>query len=157
MGTLRTRLGRLEKVATRKKGDRNRPWTPRQWLDAVEALARAGSFAAEPDASLAIDLFRTAVERGDPDPVEWEWVSEILGRVIHGEPPVTEAEYQELAAWYERNSSADQRVDRANLRYALATRGPRRMGATEVVEELRTLRAAHPEWERCLAEGGKPS
>jgi hypothetical protein len=119
-------------------------------------MARKGHFSAEPDFPEALELFRSAVERGDPDPVEWEWVAEILSRVIHGKPPVTEAEYQELVAWYERNSSADQRVDRANLRNDLAIGGPRRRGATKVVEDLRELRAAHPEWEGCLAAVGKP-
>jgi hypothetical protein len=120
-------------------------------------MARKGCFAAEPDFPKALELYRAAVRRGAPESVEWEWVAEIHGRVVAGRPPVTEAEYLELAAWYERIHSADQRIDRANLRFALATGGPRRRGATEVVEELRELRAAHPEWERRLAYGGKPA
>jgi len=148
MRALRTRLARLEKTAKLDQADRLRIETPRQWLDAFEAMAGAGYFTGEPDFPAALELFRAAVERGDPEPLEWEWVAEILGRATNGKPPVTEAEYLELAAWYERNSSADQRVDRANLRHALATGDPRRLGATKVVEELRELRAAHMEWRR---------
>jgi hypothetical protein len=157
MRALRTRLDRLERLTRDAEAQRPRLETPGQWLAAFDAMAREGYFAAETDFPEALRLFRAAVRRGDPRPVEWEWVGEILSRVVAGKPPVTEAEYLELAAWYDRNSVTDRRDGRANLRFALTTGGPRRRGATEVVEELRALRAAHPEWTRCLATGKKPS
>jgi hypothetical protein len=109
-----------------------------------EALAAAGFFSNESDFSTALALYRDAVERGDPQPKEWEWLAEMYGRVREGKAAVTETEYNELGQWYTRNELVVYRVD---LRFALQrTRGgPRRLGATETAEDLRLLRAAHPE------------
>jgi hypothetical protein len=108
-------------------------------------LSVSGFFANEPDFPTAFGLYRTAVERGDPAPVEWEWLSEIDQRILDGKPPATEVEYRELAEWYMRNEAV---VYRANIRFALQNTyngGPRRLGSTETVEALRMLRAGHPE------------
>jgi hypothetical protein len=109
-----------------------------------EEFGAAGFFASEPDFSTALALYRNAVERGDPQPKEWEWLGEMCKRAIKGKPPATEAEYRKLAKWYERNESVVYRVD---LRFALHntySAGPRRIGATKTIEELRLLRASHP-------------
>jgi hypothetical protein len=104
-------------------------------------LAATGFFANEPDFPIAMELYRDAVERGDPRTTEWEWLSEMLSRLIESKPPVSEMEYEELADWYRRNESVVYQVD---LRSALLNGGgPRRIGATKTVEELRLLRAAH--------------
>jgi hypothetical protein len=68
-------------------------------------LAKEGFFDNEPDAPLALRLYRLAVERDDPRTIEWEWVSEMSERIRRGELPVTEAEYWEPAAWYRRHES----------------------------------------------------
>ena len=74
---------------------------------------------------------------------------EILRRInaqYKGKPPVTEAEYDELRAWYLRNDTRG--VNDTNIRDALInrySRGPRRLGVTDTVEKLRALRAEHPE------------
>jgi hypothetical protein len=110
-------------------------------------LAEQGFFDSEPDAPLALRLYRLAVERNDLRIIEWEWLGEMYERVSKGMSPVTEAEYRDLADWYRRHE-ADRRVYDPNIRYALIntySRGPRRFGATATVEEMRRLRAAHPE------------
>lgn len=122
----------------------NRIETPRDWLDLFEAWGAAGYFSNEPDFSTALAAYRDAVERGDPLPQEWEWLGEMCERVINGKPPVTEAEYRKLATWYERNESVVYRVDLQFALYNTYSAGPRRIGTTRTVEELRLLRAAHP-------------
>jgi hypothetical protein len=107
-------------------------------------LAEAGFFANEPDFPVALELYREAVERGDPLLKECEWLAEMYARVREGKPPASEAEYRELADWYRRHEPVVYRVD---LRFALHNTysgGPRRLGATRTIEELRMLRAAHP-------------
>jgi hypothetical protein len=81
----------------------------------------------------------------------WRWLAEINERVRQGRPPVTRAEFRELAAWFERNESrlfpnrndridVDGRsVDRYDLRLGIE-KGPKVMGVTDLVEALRSLR-----------------
>jgi hypothetical protein len=67
-------------------------------------------------------------------------------RVSEGKPPVTEAEWWKLAAWYRKHESEG--IHDPGISYALFNTysgGPRRLGATTVVMKLRRLRAAHPE------------
>jgi hypothetical protein len=67
-------------------------------------------------------------------------------RIREGKPPVTEAEYWDLAAWYRRHESDG--IRDTGISYSLFNTysgGPRRLGATKVVMKLRRLRAAHPE------------
>jgi hypothetical protein len=85
----------------------------------------------------------------------WWWLFEMLRRVVKGQPPVTEAEFQALAAWFRAQVAAgrflrehvfdlagNRKTAVAYLRYRLA-QGPRVAGATEVVEELRQIRAQY--------------
>jgi hypothetical protein len=127
-----------------KRAAGSQPFTDREWLEIFKRLGDAGQFCNEPDFQTALELYRDAIERGDFRPVEWEWLAEIYSRVREGKIAVTEAEYHELGQWYWRNESVVYRVD---LRFALQRTGggPRRSGATETVEDLRLLRAAHPE------------
>jgi hypothetical protein len=121
--------------------------TPGWWAATFARLEREGFFASEPDAPLAIRLHREAVERGDPMTVEWEWVAEMYTRISKGKPPVTEAEYEELKAWYFKHEATESVYD-ANIRHAFintGTRSPRRVSVTALIERLRTLRAEHPD------------
>jgi hypothetical protein len=87
----------------------------------------------------------------------WWWLSEMYDRVISGRPPVTEAEFRELADWFAANDErvyalslpsqvldlgGGRRTSSANLRWGL-TCGPRARGAGEVAEDLRRLRALY--------------
>jgi hypothetical protein len=119
--------------------------TPQWWVATFARLEREGFFAGEPDAPLAIRLHREAVERGN-ETTEWEWVGEMCSRTMKGKSSVTEAEYDELRAWYLEHDTRG--VSDIMIRDALInrySRGPRRLGVTETVEQLRALRAEHPE------------
>jgi hypothetical protein len=86
----------------------------------------------------------------------WHWLGEMLERVVKGRPPVTEQEYRELEEWFQKNGDGLHRLEShglldlgngrktttANLRHGL-WQGPRALGATEVVEDLRQLRKLH--------------
>ena len=140
-----SRLKKLEKTTTNKTSTTNLRG-PRWWLAEFTRLAEQGFFDKEPDAPLALQLYRAAVERNDPQTIEWEWVAEMYGRVSQGKPPMTEVEFWELAAWYRRHESEG--IHDANINYDLSNTysgGPHRMGSTKVVMRLRRLRAAHPE------------
>jgi hypothetical protein len=88
-----------------------------------------------------------------------EWLSEMLSRVTRGVPPVTEAEFHELAAWFRANDDrlhrlslptellvvgSDRRTWCSNIRF-FVTRGPRVEGAGQVAEDIRQLKARYPE------------
>jgi hypothetical protein len=89
----------------------------------------------------------------------WWWLFEMLRRVAQGKPPVTEAEFQALAAWFEANAARlfqrEQGLDLGSgrttsvvaIRCGLA-RGPRALGVTAVVEELRQIRAQDTDRQR---------
>jgi hypothetical protein len=91
---------------------------------------------------VALQLFREALKRNDPLPKEHEWLLEMGERDIQGKPAVTEAEYEVLVAWFRRNEAV---ISDISIRYKLKPGGARRLGATEVVEKLRSLRAMYPE------------
>jgi hypothetical protein len=117
-----------------------------------EDQGRRGFFDGEPDFAVALDAYRQAVaEKPDATrvPGEWWWLCEMVERVSHGRPGVTEGEFIELAAWFATNEGrmeelvdvgAGRRVGRTNLRCGVK-KGPRALGATRVVEDLRGLRA----------------
>jgi hypothetical protein len=115
-----------------------------------EALGSQGFFINEPDFPTALELLRAAVVRDgskDARHVELEWLLEICMRVVSGESPVTESEYESLKEWYLRHESEGSIYD-PSIRDALIntyTRGPRRLGATRTVAMMRRLRAEHPE------------
>ena len=74
----------------------------------------------------------------------------MIRRIEASKQPVREADFHELAGWFRDNEgripinqSIDigegRRVDRGNLRARIAG-GPRTLGVTELVEDLRRLR-----------------
>jgi hypothetical protein len=117
-------------------------------LKVFEHLSEQHLFANEPDWEDALARFRADVVRGVPNPKSWDWCSEILGRVYHGRPPVTEEEFYTLEDWYERNKAAIRggRLDYDPFVNAIP-RGPRQTEVTKYVERLRELRARFPELE----------
>ncbi len=87
----------------------------------------------------------------------WDWLAELVGRLEKGTPPVGEAEFAELAAWFAAHDQVlssgvvpsglldvgdGRRVSSANLRWGIA-QGPRAAGSGELAETLRRLRARH--------------
>lgn len=85
----------------------------------------------------------------------WDWLSEMLRRVQEGIPPVSTAEFDELAQWFQANAErlyhlslpshlldldAGRTTSLANLRYGLR-QGVRVFGAGELAEDIRRLRA----------------
>jgi hypothetical protein len=89
----------------------------------------------------------------------FQWLGEMLRRAADGAPPVSEAEFAELAAWFAANDKRLCDLSRptdlldvgggratccANVRFYLA-RGPRAGGAGRVTEDVRQLRARYGE------------
>ena len=130
-----------------------------------EQWAAAGVFDREPDFPAALQAYRDGIREqgGEGRKVkEWFWLAEMARRVLHGKSPVTEAEYVELSEWFHRHKSE---IPIEERRYVVESwlcgtrsvthfsldstfdRGPRRMGATAVVEKMQELKAAHPELE----------
>jgi hypothetical protein len=85
----------------------------------------------------------------------WNWLAEMLVRVSNGKPAVTEAEFFDLAGWFRVTESRlrqewgrdgvidlgnGKRTSLTNVAYGLS-KGPRAIGITELVEELRQLKA----------------
>jgi hypothetical protein len=87
------------------------------------------------------------------DAAGW-WLFEMLRRVAKGKPPVTEAEFQTLAVWFHAHEAqlgqcehlldlgTGRKTSVGYLRYRLA-QGPRVLGVTEVVEDLRQIRTQY--------------
>ncbi len=175
--TLRTRITRLERVARREPpGKSQMDDGPTELLLMLEQLDRQGLFDHEPDFPVALENFRSALEReqaepqgetglGLPNPLDAlrpsplleaeQWLGEILTRAGQGVPPVTEAEFQELAEWFQEHESwicqslgssgfiglgNGRRISTANLRYGLS-QGPRVGGAGQLAEDVRQLKA----------------
>jgi hypothetical protein len=89
----------------------------------------------------------------------WEWLAEMVGRAHDGVPPVSEAEFGELAAWFRANDARLYQLSRpsellelgdgrrtwcSKVRYELA-RSPRSEGAGRAAEDVRRLRARYGE------------
>jgi hypothetical protein len=87
----------------------------------------------------------------------WDWLAEILGRVLDGVPPVSTAEFEELNAWFSANESRlhqlsapsyaleageGRTIALANIRYGLR-QGVRASGSGKLAEDLRRLRARY--------------
>jgi hypothetical protein len=87
----------------------------------------------------------------------WEWLVAIFTRAMRGVAPVTEVEFQELAAWFEQNADRmsklcpspelldrghERPTDTTNIRYDLR-KGARSREAGELAEVLRQLRARY--------------
>jgi hypothetical protein len=185
---LQTRLGRAEGAALKASAsDRPRPLTPAEWLEQFEAWGREGAFPAEPDYPMALAAYRNALQNAradagsgeeraallarcqgrfrhvEPRPREveasWQWLAEMSQRSLHGIPPVTEAEFRDLAAWFTENGDRLERLalparwfdlgggrltSAAKLRYELA-RGPRAFGAGAAADKVRRLKALYGE------------
>jgi hypothetical protein len=150
-----------------------------EWIAQLKESERAGYFRNEPDFPKALALYLDALGRaraaGQPvesdvpadqrpryerfpdELAEYYWISEISWRVFRGIPPVTEAEFAELGAWFAANeerlegladSSSLLNVGRGRktccwyIRFALR-QGPRAEGAGESAEDIRQLRARY--------------
>jgi hypothetical protein len=181
--TLRTRLARLERAAP-KPPEPAGPVTDEDWLAAFEDMGRQKMFAAEPDFPRALAEYRRVVTKHREKPeipadfmplvanpeerLRWwrapleanevnevfMWLAGMFERVSTGVPPVTEAEFAELASWFEANQDrlralagysglldlGDGRRDSVpNLVYQVR-KGPRDLSAGEVADTLRQLR-----------------
>jgi hypothetical protein len=151
------RLARVKKLEARAAAcppPVRRPETDAEWLAYIEELARQGFFRRESDFPVALAAYRAAVAAAGPGTRnlrEWEWICTMADRIYQGLPAVTEAEYRQLERWFRDNEdripvneSVDlgggRRVSRSYLRWKLEA-GPRREEATQVVEDLRRLRA----------------
>jgi hypothetical protein len=98
---LGSRVTRLEREAGRVLAPARRLRTQSEWLKVFEDQGRHGFFDGEPDFAVALEAFRQAVaEKPDATrvPGEWWWLGEMVERVSHGRPGVTEGEFIELAA-----------------------------------------------------------
>jgi hypothetical protein len=126
------------------------------WILVFEHMDAQGIFDGEPDFPVALEAYRRAVQAAGEDGPGgeylsgWQWIAEMYGRVRACKPPVTEAEFGELAEWFDANEGrlprdewldigGGRRVDRVNLRHQFS-KGPRSSGVTELVEDLRRLR-----------------
>ncbi len=121
---------RLERVRPAATG--NLPVTDLDWLAVFERRLSDGSVASEPDFPRAVEEFRAAITAAGnslippmdfrprdsasarhlawkiehPNPqVEslWFWLAEMFQRALTGQPPVTEAEFADLATWFTAN------------------------------------------------------
>jgi hypothetical protein len=143
------------------------PVTDDDWLTGFEAAHAEGLTAAEPDFLRALAEYQSAIAAdrasgipprrpsaaGDsPVGEKWDWLAEMYCRALGGEPPTSEAEFDELAAWFGANADrlyrevgqvldlADGgRVSVADLRCGVAY-GPRASQSGEVADQLRRAR-----------------
>ena len=87
----------------------------------------------------------------------WDWLAEMLRREQEGIPPVSTAEFEELARWFQANEDrlyhaslpshlldlgAGRTTSLTNLRFGLR-RGVKEYGAGELAEDLRRLRTRY--------------
>jgi hypothetical protein len=119
------------------------------------------------------DLRRHHWRSGDRFPelhAAWEWLAELACRVKDGVPPVSEAEFAQLAAWFGANDTRlyhgslpsqclelgdGRQTSNANLRYGLS-KGPRQLGAGEVAADVRRLRARYGAGTAVVGEAATP-
>ncbi len=176
--------GRVETLAP--LADRNAPVTDADWLATFERVVADGVMADEPDLPRALAEYRAAIETAgeslnpptDFQPGEkwgsrvegWRiahpipavdaaraWMVELFLRSTAGVPPVSEAEFADLAAWFGANESRlreamtpsqlldlgdGTRESLANLRWGIR-QGPRASDAGRVAEKLRKAKARH--------------
>jgi hypothetical protein len=115
--------------------------TDAEWLAIFEAARDEAVARGETDFPEALSIYREAVARGNTHKA-WFWISEIYSRILAKKPPATEAEYHRLVEWY-RRYQVELHNDRVKVN--LYFYGSRETFATETIEKLRALRAAHPE------------
>jgi hypothetical protein len=153
-GNRLSRVNRLEARAADLPPPVPWPETDAEWLAYIEELAREGFFRREPDFPVALEIYRAAVAAAGPGTRnlrEWEWIAEMAHRIYNGKPALTEVEYKQLEQWFRENEDripgnecvdlgGGRRVSRSSIRGRLEA-GPRRDEATQVVEDLRALRA----------------
>lgn len=97
-----------------------------------------------------------------------EWLCEMLGRLRDGVPPVSEAEFANLAVWFRANEarlyelslpmqslelSAWRQTSCSEVSFAL-DRGPRVRGAGQVAEDVRRLKVRYEEGDPLMVAGG---
>jgi hypothetical protein len=89
----------------------------------------------------------------------WRWLAELHDRVVRGIPPLSEAEFAELAGWFRANEERLRRLALpsslldvgdgrktaiADVRWQVG-RGARLLGAGELAQTLRQLRERYGE------------
>jgi hypothetical protein len=160
MASMGGRLAKLERLAATQTalsppGRRN--WTDRDWIAFFDRLEAEGYWAGEVDYPVAIALYKAQVEADGPRPQStyaWQWICEMYERVRAHIPGVTEAEWEGLSAWFSRHKAAlcecEPGVRDGSIRFPYPRNylhGPWRLGATEVIVQMRRLKAAHPDLE----------
>jgi hypothetical protein len=182
MATSRSLTKQIERVrnAITARQPKWKPWPDTgQWIALLKEQQRAGYFSHEPDFPKALALYEEALQRRRtvgpavdpsapanlrpaferfPDVLpEFTWLSEIVGRVSLGVPPVTEAEFTELAEWFWANEQyLKDMAGESRLMYVGRGRqtccwyvreavrgGPRAEGAGDHAEDIRQLRARY--------------
>jgi hypothetical protein len=197
--SLRSRLCRLERTRPKHAAPEARrldQLTGEGWLDVFEELGRAGYLDQEPDFPIALATYRDALrqekEQRDPSlglpaavaPQSFAappgsfgsllreghiWLVEMLWRRQNNIPAVTEAEFGDLASWF--NSSADRLLALSRPSYLLdigsgrkesipnlrcmLEKGSRALHAGEVAEEMRQLRARYGEVAHVCSEAAR--
>jgi hypothetical protein len=149
------RLERLAATQTALSLPGRRNWTDRDWVAFFERLEAEGYWAGEVDYPVAIALYKEQVAANDPRPQStyaWQWICEMYERVRDRIPGVTEAEWDGLRAWFSRHKArlceCEPRVRDGSIRFPYPGNhlaGPRRLGATETIVQMRRLRAAYPD------------
>src|SRR5262249_1850303 len=141
------------------------------WLARYEAWGKQRCFDLEPDFPIALAAYRQALTEAKACPDQpangdllgfkakyrfpalhraWDWLAGMMLRRVRNQSPVTMKEFDDLAAWFERNSDRmpfnacvdlgnGQRVDRTNL-YCGIQKGVTDVHVGELVESLRRLR-----------------
>lgn len=188
--TIRTRLKRLESLDHHRRtvvAEVISDPTPEEWLARFEEYGRTGLFDHEPDFPIALAAYRHSLTRakvpGDLEPSKDRsgqtnneaeihaalmWLAEIYFRSRKGTPPITIAEFQELAEWFERNFDRLKKpcdgdwfeftqangMSRMGIDYfrMQVKNGPKVRHAGEVAEHIRRLRARFGE--RLTSEHG---
>jgi hypothetical protein len=138
------------------------PDFPAALAEMRDALARArastdppfdppsGFMPGHPNPHLRAECWRSAARFPELS-AAMDWLFEMVGRVAEGEPPVSEAEFAELAAWFAAHDAEIAKVEPleaggghrvwcASVRDDLA-RGPRAIGSGRVAEDVRRLKA----------------
>jgi hypothetical protein len=144
---LKLEAGALGRLAAGSPGERLT--FPGGYVDAMRRLAALGHFEREPDFARALEWYDAAAD-GTERERRFGWLFELLERVESDAPPVTEAEFAELAqrfAAHERERGpresytlGERAVYTGSVRYGLA-QGPRQIGAGQLAEDVRQILA----------------
>jgi hypothetical protein len=175
---LRERLKQLEHRIRPSGGDHRPPERlHNDWLEVFVQHARDGTLEREPDFPVALAAYRDALARAQTDPAFYPggaahrpdlrsqahfpeldgallWLVEMLRRHLDKVPPVSEAQFADLHAWFDASSQRlyqlalpsqllqledGRTTSTSTLRYCLDG-GPRKGGSGKVARDVRWLR-----------------